>query len=90
MHFLKIQFSKQYEIIKIIHKKNVQLFENLGTSNSFFFFCLFFRAIISDMNILKNLDGLNEWRKKEAEELSNIVQKRIRYLQVEFIDDNYI
>lgn len=41
-----------------------------------------FRAIISDMGILKNLDGLNEWRKKEAEELSNLVQKRLHYLQV--------
>ncbi|XP_054717100.1 alpha-(1,6)-fucosyltransferase-like [Uloborus diversus] len=39
------------------------------------------RTIISDMNILKDLDGLGDWRKKEAEDLSNLVQKRLHYLQ---------
>lgn len=48
-----------------------------------------FRAIISDMGILKNLDGLNEWRKKEAEELSNLVQKRLHYLQVLIIFQDF-
>lgn len=50
---------------------------------------MFFRAIISDMGILKNLDGLNEWRKKEAEELSNLVQKRLHYLQVLIIYQDF-
>ncbi|KFM57890.1 Alpha-(1,6)-fucosyltransferase, partial [Stegodyphus mimosarum] len=39
------------------------------------------RAILSDMKKLKDMDGLAEWRRKEAVELSNIVQKRLYHLQ---------
>lgn len=39
------------------------------------------RTILIDSEILAGLDGLNEWRIKEAEELSNIVQARLHYLQ---------
>ncbi|GFT42609.1 alpha-(1,6)-fucosyltransferase [Trichonephila clavipes] len=39
------------------------------------------RVISSDMTKFKDLDGLKEWREKEAKELSDIVQKRLYQLQ---------
>lgn len=39
------------------------------------------RILLHDMGKLKNLDGLEEWREHEAEELSTLVQKRLYYLQ---------
>lgn len=33
------------------------------------------------MNELKKVDGFEEWRSSEAESLSNLVQKRLKYLQ---------
>ncbi|GIY50593.1 alpha-(1,6)-fucosyltransferase [Caerostris extrusa] len=39
------------------------------------------RVIYSDLTKFKDLDGLREWREKEAKELSDIVQKRLHYLQ---------
>ncbi|XP_071509730.1 alpha-(1,6)-fucosyltransferase-like [Diadema antillarum] len=39
------------------------------------------RSIITDIYNLSRVDGYAEWRRKEAKELSDLVQKRLRYLQ---------
>lgn len=41
-----------------------------------------FRSIMTDMYHLSQADGAGDWREKEAEELSDLVQNRITYLQV--------
>ena len=37
---------------------------------------------MADLYNLSISDGAEEWRKKEAEELSDLVQRRLHYLQV--------
>ena len=37
---------------------------------------------MADLYNLSISDGAEEWRKKEAEELSDLVQRRLYYLQV--------
>uniref|UniRef100_A0A1I8NTE8 Alpha-(1,6)-fucosyltransferase n=1 Tax=Stomoxys calcitrans TaxID=35570 RepID=A0A1I8NTE8_STOCA len=39
------------------------------------------RSLLSDMERLRQLDGYEAWRQKEAVELSNLVQRRIHFLQ---------
>lgn len=39
------------------------------------------RALINDMDTLRTLDGYERWRHKESEELSDLVQRRLHYLQ---------
>lgn len=39
------------------------------------------RSLIINMDKLTKADGYDEWRKKEAEDLSDLVQRRFRYLQ---------
>ena len=41
-----------------------------------------FRVIMADLYNLSISDGAEEWRKNEAEELSDLVQRRLHYLQV--------
>ena len=40
------------------------------------------RVIMADLHNLSISDGAEAWRRKEAEELSDLVQRRIHYLQV--------
>lgn len=39
------------------------------------------RTLNSDFLKLKSVDGMDEWRKKESQELTNLVQRRFHYLQ---------
>ncbi|XP_017767403.1 PREDICTED: alpha-(1,6)-fucosyltransferase [Eufriesea mexicana] len=39
------------------------------------------RSLIIDIDRLTKADGYDEWRKREAKELSDLVQRRFRYLQ---------
>ncbi|XP_013793921.1 alpha-(1,6)-fucosyltransferase-like isoform X2 [Limulus polyphemus] len=39
------------------------------------------RSIMVDLEKLKDLDGMAVWRQKEAQELGDIVQQRLKYLQ---------
>ncbi|XP_046828927.1 alpha-(1,6)-fucosyltransferase [Vespa crabro] len=39
------------------------------------------KSLIMDLDRLTKADGYNDWRKKEAKELSDLVQSRFRYLQ---------
>lgn len=40
-----------------------------------------FRSLLNDVNSLAKVDGYSEWRKSENEELSDLVQRRLKYLQ---------
>ncbi|GFU32721.1 alpha-(1,6)-fucosyltransferase [Nephila pilipes] len=53
-------------------KKLSSLLEDIGNRK---------RVIYSDLTKFKDLDGLKEWREKEAKELSDIVQNRLYHLQ---------
>lgn len=37
------------------------------------------KSLIMDLDRLTKADGYNDWRKKEAKELSDLVQSRFRY-----------
>lgn len=39
------------------------------------------RALINDMTTLQTLDGYERWRHKESQALSDLVQRRLSYLQ---------
>lgn len=39
------------------------------------------RSLLNDMDRLQLVDGYQSWRKKEADALSDLVQKRLMYLQ---------
>ncbi|XP_073815042.1 alpha-(1,6)-fucosyltransferase 8 [Musca autumnalis] len=39
------------------------------------------RSLLSDMERLRQLDGYEAWRHQEAKDLSDLVQRRLRYLQ---------
>ncbi|XP_041468749.1 alpha-(1,6)-fucosyltransferase-like isoform X1 [Lytechinus variegatus] len=39
------------------------------------------RSIMTDIYNLSRVDGYSSWRQKEAKELTNLVQQRLRYLQ---------
>ncbi|EFN69737.1 Alpha-(1,6)-fucosyltransferase [Camponotus floridanus] len=39
------------------------------------------KSLLTNIDKLKKVDGYEEWRKKEAKDLSDLVQKRFRYLQ---------
>ena len=41
-----------------------------------------FRTLKIDMKSLMDSDDMDQWRMKESQELGNLVQKRIRYIQV--------
>lgn len=43
---------------------------------------LTFRSIMTDLYHLSQADGSGDWREKEAKDLSDLVQNRITYLQV--------
>lgn len=44
--------------------------------------CLGCRTLASDFLNLKSVDGMDEWRKKESQQLTDLVQRRFHYLQV--------
>lgn len=39
------------------------------------------RSLVSDMDRLANIDGYEQWREQEAQSLSDLVQRRLIYLQ---------
>lgn len=39
------------------------------------------RSLVNDMDQLQKIDGYEQWRRNEAESLSNLVQRRLKYLQ---------
>ncbi|XP_055380359.1 alpha-(1,6)-fucosyltransferase [Condylostylus longicornis] len=39
------------------------------------------RSLLNDQDRMRELDGYESWRKKESEDLSNLVQNRLYYLQ---------
>jgi len=39
------------------------------------------RILVADLEAFRDLDGLGDWRRKEAQELSRIVQNKLEYLQ---------
>jgi len=39
------------------------------------------QSLLNDMNRLKETDGFERWRRKEAQDLSDLVQRRLAYLQ---------
>ena len=45
-------------------------------------FACFFRILRTDLWNLSQSNGHDEWRRREAQELSDIVQQRLHYLQV--------
>ena len=42
----------------------------------------FYRSIMTDLYYLSQTDGAGDWREKEAKDLTELVQRRITYLQV--------
>ena len=44
--------------------------------------CVCGRVLVTDLYNLSLANGMGTWRKKEAENLSNLVQSRIKYLPV--------
>lgn len=42
----------------------------------------FRRSIMTDLYYLSQTDGAGDWREKEAKDLTELVQRRITYLQV--------
>lgn len=41
----------------------------------------FYRSLLHDIDRLAEVDGYAIWREKEANDLSNLVQERFKYLQ---------
>lgn len=41
-----------------------------------------YRTLLNDMLSLSNEDGADYWREKESQDLGELVQRRLRYLQV--------
>lgn len=41
-----------------------------------------YRSIMTDLYYLSQTDGAGDWREKEAKDLTDLVQRRITYLQV--------
>lgn len=39
------------------------------------------RSLVNDMEHLKKIDGYEQWRRNEAESLSDLVQRRLKHLQ---------
>lgn len=39
------------------------------------------RSLLNDMDHLQRIDGYEQWRRNEAESLSDLVQRRLNYLQ---------
>jgi len=39
------------------------------------------QAVLSDLELMKENDGHDDWRKQESQDLSDLVQARLRYLQ---------
>lgn len=39
------------------------------------------RALMNDIDTMQTLDGYEDWRQKESEALSGLVQRRLNYLQ---------
>lgn len=39
------------------------------------------RSLLNDMDQLQNIDGYEQWRRTEAESLSDLVQRRLKHLQ---------
>lgn len=39
------------------------------------------RSLLSDIDQMRTVDGYEHWRQRESNELSNLVQKRLHYLQ---------
>lgn len=44
-------------------------------------YAFYFRSLLHDIEQLAEVDGYATWREKEANDLSNLVQERFRYLQ---------
>lgn len=42
---------------------------------------MFNRSLLKDINSLAEVDGYSAWREKEAYSLSDLVQRRLKYLQ---------
>lgn len=51
---------------------------------------MIFRSIMTDLYHLSQADGAGDWREKEAKELSDLVQNRIMYLQVNYIHTPFL
>lgn len=45
-----------------------------------------FRSIMTDLYYLSQTDGAGDWREKEAKDLTDLVQRRITYLQVKRVE----
>ena len=60
-------------------EKNVSNSDTTVYGNSIFFFQSYNGRLLYNLSIS---DGAEEWRKNEAEELSDLVQRRLHYLQV--------
>ncbi|XP_065201965.1 alpha-(1,6)-fucosyltransferase [Planococcus citri] len=71
INFQTSQFTK--ELKKSPSKKRLTSFMNMIGE--------FKRSIVKDINDLEEVDGYKEWRLNENEELSNLVQRRLHYLQ---------
>lgn len=66
-------------------KQIIRVFYDLSFKSSnldFLFFALF--LIQRCLYILSQTDGAGDWREKEAKDLTELVQRRITYLQVMF------
>lgn len=82
-------WSKAHNLLSYKWKRLLKLSVNFCVrmvnriaNKSFKLFC--FRTLNSDFLKLKSVDGMDEWRKKESQELTNLVQRRFHYLQVQF------
>ncbi|XP_059505234.1 alpha-(1,6)-fucosyltransferase isoform X3 [Stegostoma tigrinum] len=75
----ELWFFVQSEIQKVKHLQGEEaqrhadaLLENLGHQQ---------RSIMTDVYYLSQTDGADKWREKEAKDLTDLVQRRITYLQ---------
>lgn len=45
---------------------------------------------MTDLYYLSQTDGAGDWREKEAKDLTELVQRRITYLQVRILEKKYL
>jgi glycoprotein 6-alpha-L-fucosyltransferase len=50
-------------------------------NRQYYIFALCVRSLITDLGTLSEVDGYAAWREKEANDLSDLVQRRLDYLQ---------
>lgn len=68
------------ELTKIVKKSNVPELER-QVDSAMEMIAEHKRSLINDMDRLRRIDGYEQWRQHEADQLSDLVQRRLKYLQ---------